>query len=190
MDSVLKRFYFIRHAESHWNIKKLCQGHRDIGLSEKGVREAEFFAEKFSNFPIEHICTSPLKRALHTAEIIKQYHPKASFSIVQELSERNWGCLEGISSDAMYEIENLEETNPDYKLDSSIESREDLKFRISQGLEIVFQQHHEPFIVSNGRLFVSLCELLEIPVVRQIPNLCLFEITKRSGKWILNEMNL
>ncbi len=98
--------------------------------------------------------------------------------------------MEGISSDAMYEIESLEEINPDYKLDPSIESRENLKFRVFQGLEIAFRQHREPLIVSHGRLFVSLCELLEIPVVRQIPNLCLFEIAKRSGEWILNKVNL
>ena len=74
MYPALKRFYFIRHGESLWNVKKLCQGQRDIALSDKGISEAEIFAEKFANFPVEHVCTSPLKRAVHTAEIIKQYH--------------------------------------------------------------------------------------------------------------------
>ena len=55
MDKLEKTFYFVRHAESLWNIKKLCQGRRDIELSPKGLQDTVEFAKKLSNFPIEHI---------------------------------------------------------------------------------------------------------------------------------------
>lgn len=177
------KFFFVRHGESLWNAKNLCQGQKDIELSEKGINEAKAFAEKSGRIAIGYICTSPLKRALKTAQIIKKYHPNAGFSLVEEFSERNWGCLEGISSEAMYEIEKQEETHPNFKIDPSIESREDLKLRIKRGLEIAFQLHPEPLIVSHGRLFLSLCELLNIPMIKQIRNLSLMEITKTSNGW-------
>lgn len=184
------KFFFIRHGESLWNVKNLCQGQKDIELTQKGLDEAKVFAAKSIHLPIGHICTSPLKRALKTAQIIREYHPQAGFSLVEEFSERNWGCFEGFSSETMYKIEELEETNPDFKTDPSIESRQDLKSRIQQGLEIAFQLHPEPLIVSHGRLFLGLCELLSIPIVRQIRNLSLMEITRRSKGWHLQELNL
>jgi broad specificity phosphatase PhoE len=180
----------LRHGESLWNIKNLCQGQKDIELSENGLKEAEAFALKFANFPIDYICTSPLSRALKTAEIIKKHHPKAGFSLVKEFSERNWGHLEGISSEAMYRIERLEEEDPYYKPDPSVETRQDLKARIDRGLKIAFDLHHKPLIVSHGRLFLSLCELLNIPINRQIKNLCLIEFSYQSDRWHAQEVIL
>ena len=184
------KFFFIRHGESLWNAKNLCQGQKDIELSPKGLSEAKAFAAKSARLPIGYICTSPLKRALKTAQVIRKYHPQAGFTLVEEFSERNWGHLEGISSETMYEIEKLEEANPDFKTDPSIESRQDLKSRIKQGLEIAFQLHPEPLIVSHGRLFLGLCELLNIPIIRKIKNLSLMEITKTSKGWHSQELNL
>ena len=184
------KFFFIRHGESLWNTKNLCQGQKDIELSQKGLNEAKAFAAKSAQLPIGHICSSPLQRALKTALIIKESHPEAGLSVIEEFSERNWGHLEGISSEAMYEIEKLEEADPDLKMDPSIESRQDLKSRIQRGLEIAFQLPSAPLIVSHGRLFLSLCELLHIPLVRQINNLSLMEITKTTNGWHLKELNL
>jgi uncharacterized phosphatase len=184
------KFFFIRHGESLWNAQRLCQGQKDIELSQKGLSEAQAFAAKTAHLSIGHICTSPLKRALKTAQIIKEYHPSAGFSLVEEFAERSWGYLEGMSSEAMYEVEKQEEANQDLIIDPSIESRKNLKSRIKQGLDIAFQLHSKPLIVSHGRLFLGLCELLNIPMLRQINNLCLMEITKTSTGWRLQELNL
>jgi len=188
MKSKENKFYFIRHGESLWNAKHLCQGQKDIELSPKGIRETEAFAEKMSSFSVNYICTSPLKRASKTAEIIKKYHPHAGFSLVDELSERNWGNLEGISSEKMYAIEKLEEGDPSCIIDQTIETRQDFRSRINRGLAIAFELHSEPLIVSHGRLFLSLCEVLNIPIIRQVKNLCLIEITKGSQGWQAHEV--
>jgi broad specificity phosphatase PhoE len=71
------QFFFIRHGESLWNMKNLCQGQKDIELSPKGLNDAWAFAKKSAHLPIGYICTSPLKRALKTAQIIMQYHQHA-----------------------------------------------------------------------------------------------------------------
>lgn len=113
----------------------------------------------------------------------------AGFSIIEEFSERNWGCIQGTSSEAMYQIERLEEEDPEFKVDPSIESREALRLRVKRGLEIAFQLHPEPVIVSHGRLFLALLEVLQIPIMRQIKNLCLLEITKTPQGWCLEEVD-
>ena len=65
--------YFMRHGETTWNRAKILQGtiaHPD--LTEKGVRMAKATANGFvaAGIRFDRIYTSPLKRALHTAEII------------------------------------------------------------------------------------------------------------------------
>lgn len=65
------RLYIIRHGETQWNVLKRFQGHSDIPLNDEGRRLARITAEALSDVPFSRIYTSPLKRALETAEIIK-----------------------------------------------------------------------------------------------------------------------
>ena len=184
------RFFFVRHSESLWNVKNLCQGQKDIALSPKGLEEAKMFAAKLAHRPIGYICTSPLQRALKTAEMIKEYHPQAGFCLIEEFSERCWGPLEGEPAEKVYEFERQERICEDFKISPLMESRQDFKSRIKKGLEKAFQLHDEPLIVSHGRLFSDLCELLDLPSIRQIKNLGFMEITKTSRGWELKELEL
>lgn len=65
--------YFIRHGESEANVKHVFAGQRDDSiLTEKGEEQALFTAKeiKKENLKIDKIISSPLKRALKTAQII------------------------------------------------------------------------------------------------------------------------
>ena len=64
------RLYFMRHGETVWNTERRYQGMTDIELSEEGLRQAECAAKRFKNIKIDKIYTSPLKRAMKTAEKI------------------------------------------------------------------------------------------------------------------------
>ncbi len=68
------KIYFIRHAEAMGNVLEFFQGRTDVGLSEKGEKQLEYLAERFREIPIERIYSSPLKRALLTAEAVNRYH--------------------------------------------------------------------------------------------------------------------
>lgn len=178
-----KHFYFVRHAETDWNLQKLCQGQNDIPLNKKGQLEAKLFAENCSAFHFECIVSSPLSRALETAKEIHHKHSYASFHIVSELSERNWGLLEGITSEEMYAIERLEEMNPSYSSAQGVESRELFRKRVAQGIAIAQTFHSHPLIISHGRVFVELCYLLDIPPIRQIKNCQLIKIIPDDRSW-------
>lgn len=90
----------------------------------------------------------------------------------------------------MYEIEEMEEADPHYYPGHRIEARSHFKERALRGLSKAFALHPTPFVVSHGRLFLSLCEALEVPMIRQIPNLTIIEFTKADSKWRHNILQL
>lgn len=64
---------FIRHGQSTWNAKHLLPGQLpDIPLTDKGRQEVTRLAEALTVIPISAIISSPLERALETAEVIAQ----------------------------------------------------------------------------------------------------------------------
>lgn len=97
-----KSFYFVRHGETDWNKEQKVMGQSDIPLNENGILQAQAVAEKIQALPIDIIISSPLKRALATAEIIgnKIHQP---VTIENNLQEYGWGIMEGkIRRDCSY----------------------------------------------------------------------------------------
>lgn len=173
----------MRHAETDWNNRKLCQGQKDIPLNKKGNEEAKIFAREIAKLDVSCIISSPLSRALETAKTIHHVHPGASFYTVAELSERSWGELEGISSEEMYAIERLEEEDWTYFPGKSVEPRIEFRQRVLKGISIAQTYHPHPLIISHGRVFTELCYLLGVPLVRQIPNCQLIKVVFGSNGW-------
>lgn len=178
-----KKFFFIRHGETKWNQKNLCQGQKDIPLSQEGGEKAKLLANHLRGFQVECIVSSPLCRALVTAKELHAQHPNAEFHIIAELSERSWGDLEGAPSREMYSIEKLEENDPSYKSDKKIEKRHEFRKRIYQGLSMAQNYGSHPLIVSHGRVFLEICLILGMPPMRQIPNCQLIEVVPNNNNW-------
>ncbi|PCH92219.1 hypothetical protein COB80_00270 [Candidatus Kaiserbacteria bacterium] len=65
----LKHIYLVRHGRSRANETGIREG-KDSPLTEEGVRQAEFVAERFKSIPIEIVLSSHYKRAHDTAEKI------------------------------------------------------------------------------------------------------------------------
>ncbi len=64
----------VRHGETDWNVAEVFRGRIDIELNETGIRQAELLAEYLSTGRLEAVYSSPLKRALKTAEYIAGFH--------------------------------------------------------------------------------------------------------------------
>ena len=96
-------FLMIRHAESVGNREYRIQGRVDYSLSEQGIDQAHalgrFLVEQ-SPKPT-HIYTSSLTRAVHTAEILRNYwathEDLAPITQLQELQEVKNGVLDGLT---------------------------------------------------------------------------------------------
>ena len=61
----------IRHGETEWNVRHRFQGLSDIPLNETGKQQAGFARNGLLDFKLDAIYTSPLRRAVETAEIIR-----------------------------------------------------------------------------------------------------------------------
>ncbi len=85
----------VRHGETEWNALGKFQGCKDIDLSREGVIQAQYLKKRFGN-NFDHIYTSPLKRALQTAEIISE-SGNIPPVIETEIREINFGHWEGLT---------------------------------------------------------------------------------------------
>lgn len=86
----------VRHGESTANAKGIWQGQMEFPLSERGRTQASLAGYGLSGEPFEGLYSSPLSRALETAEIIRDCAGFAGEVVpVDGLSERNGGILEG-----------------------------------------------------------------------------------------------
>ena len=89
-----KPFYFLRHGQTDWNLRGIVMGKSDIGLNQTGIEQAQNAARCLVDEAIEHIVTSPMLRAVKTAQIIAQKIHKP-ITIVDDLAECGWGVMEG-----------------------------------------------------------------------------------------------
>jgi len=91
----MTQIILVRHGETEWNIEEIFRGRIDIELNETGIKQAKLLAEYLSDLKIEAIYSSPLKRALKTAEIIAGYH-KLDVEITPGLIDFNYGEWQGL----------------------------------------------------------------------------------------------
>lgn len=64
--------YLIRHGETDWNVEGRYQGQADPPLNSNGVAQAHQLAAALRDAGLQHLYTSPLRRAAQTAEILAQ----------------------------------------------------------------------------------------------------------------------
>ncbi len=65
------KVYFVRHGETTYNASNVFQP-LDASLSELGLKQAKFVAERFTSIPIDVILSSPLLRTQQTANEINK----------------------------------------------------------------------------------------------------------------------
>ena len=90
----------IRHGDTDWNVEEIFRGRADIELNETGIKQAQLLAKYLGGVPIEAVYSSPLKRALKTAEIIAPLH-NVDVMPSQELTDLDYGEWQGLSHDAV-----------------------------------------------------------------------------------------
>ena len=86
--------YLTRHGETEWNIENRLQGSKDSELTASGISDAKLLSKKLAKVSFSKIYTSSSKRAVATANILKN---NPSIPIIEEdnLKEINFGDWEG-----------------------------------------------------------------------------------------------
>ncbi len=88
--------YVVRHGQTDFNLNGLMQGITDNPLNSTGIRQAVELSKKLQDIRFEAIYSSPLKRALQTAQIIRARNAYNPPIIVDDrLKEIDMGKWEG-----------------------------------------------------------------------------------------------
>ena len=86
----------VRHGETDWNVAEVFRGRIDVELNETGLKQAELLAGYLSSVRIDAVYSSPLKRALRTAEVIAD-RKKLEVNIAPGLVDFDFGNWQGLS---------------------------------------------------------------------------------------------
>lgn len=87
----------LRHGQTDWNVDMRLQGISDIPLNDRGRSQARIAAPKVAIGNWDLILTSPLSRAVETAEIVSSAIPGATLTAHDLLLERSFGVAEGLT---------------------------------------------------------------------------------------------
>ncbi len=93
----MRSLFLVRHGQTDWNIEGRFQGRRDIPLNDRGLLQAEAASGALRRLHFGSIWSSPLSRALQTAQIIAAPHA-LDVSIHNDLTEIYHGEWEGLTN--------------------------------------------------------------------------------------------
>ena len=199
------RIYFIRHGETLWNREKKIQGTTPYtDLTDFGVRLAEMTREGLAKRSIrfDRAYTSPLRRAVHTAEIILEGQP---CPLVEDsrLREMGFGCYEGTKiGEGLWADDNIRAMfndpvnyRPPQDADTFEAVAERLKDFLDSEIKPLEGSCENVLAISHGGAMRTLLRLmLDIPLAaywkgRQ-PNCCAHIISLEHGCFTLLEQSV
>lgn len=96
------KIFITRHAQTVWNAEKRMQGCHDSALTEKGIENAKKLGESLKYMDFDAIHCSPLRRAVDTANYIREYN-NTELVLNDDFKEMNYGVWEGMTFDEINE---------------------------------------------------------------------------------------
>ncbi len=157
-------FYFLRHGETDWNLQGRAQGQTDVPLNDRGRAQAHAAQSLTKHLPITRICSSPLSRALETAEILQEALG-CSLEVIEELRECSWGVCEGGSKGDWFQDWKSSLSNP-----VGAEPYEALLKRALRGLNKALAYPGPVLIVAHGGVYWSVQKHAALGAEFDLPN--------------------
>ncbi|MBR1948829.1 MAG: histidine phosphatase family protein [Alphaproteobacteria bacterium] len=192
---MIKDFYIFRHGESTYNIAGKIQGQtNDSELTDLGKEQAENIGKKLKNKGVEIIVTSPLFRAVQTAELVNRSIEK---NIVEDnrFTEVDVGVVEGmnyldVKEKYSKEFEKMHSHGIDY--DESCypdgETRKQVRARVFEGLEYwAANDKYKTIAVSSHGIMLSQILFAFGDFKTDIPNGAILHIRKKDDIWSVVE---
>ena len=140
--------YLVRHGETVDNANQIMQGQTPGELNDNGIRQAEEFAERLKEEPIDAFVSSDLQRSIHTCELIAAPHGKA-VRTTSLLRERDWGSFTGKHIPSLANIK-----DPSLWPDD-IESLEALKARAKEFLTWLKKEYPNKRVLAVGHGIIN-----------------------------------
>jgi broad specificity phosphatase PhoE len=161
----MTKLILARHGETVWNIEKIYRGRTDVNLDEVGIKQAELLGKYLSTWELEAIYSSPLRRALDTANIIAHYQ-KIGVHIVEGLIDFDYGEWQSLpeqEAKRLYPaLHNEWHNNPHKVIMPGGESLEDVRRRAIEVVNDVLSKYQGAVVLVSHRVVnkILICSLL------------------------------
>lgn len=144
--------YLVRHGTTTLNRENRYRGRRDIPLDAQGYQDAVDAARCLSHAGLAAVYTSPLRRAIATAQIIADEGRVPDLRILHGLTNVDYGAWEGMTAEeaVMFDPEAfaLYKTSPSRAVCPLGERLSDAKHRMMEALELIASRHGGEAVVA------------------------------------------
>lgn len=170
------KLYFVRHGRTDANEKGIYIGKTDLPLSDKGRAELEEKYEMHCYPKVGRVYSSPLTRALQSAEIL---FPDREIVICDELREMDFGGFEGLSVQQLMELDSYKKwikgglDNPP----PNGESLRNMLDRCCSGLNLMImdmmkENIHEAGVVTHSGIMMNILSCFGLPKAKPMEWAC------------------
>ncbi len=165
----MTRLFLIRHGEtSDLETKKIYKGRLDVPLSERGRERIARVSSYLSDYPIQHVYTSTLSRAIESGTIIARPHG-LEIKSTPALNEISFGSWEGLSFDEISEQYpnelDLWMKDPEVHSPPEGEPLPQAQKRIMESITSIHEAHEKDIVAivaHGGMLRIAICSLLHV----------------------------
>jgi len=161
----MAKLILARHGETVWNVEKIYRGRADVNLDEMGIKQAELLGKCLNSWGLEAIYSSPLRRALDTANIVARYQ-KISVHIAEGLIDFDYGEWQSLPEQEVKRLyptlHNEWHNNPHKVKMPGGESLEDVRRRAIKVVNDVLARYQGSMVLVSHRVVnkVLICSLL------------------------------
>jgi len=161
----MTKLMLIRHGDTAWNVEEIFRGRADVELNETGIKQAELLAKHLTDERIVALYSSPLKRALRTAELVVIPH-HIDVTPAPESIDFDYGEWQGLSHDTVKEKYKTLYTqwlnNPHLVKVPKGENLDDVGERVTSLVDRIITKHEGTVALVSHRVVgkVLICALL------------------------------
>ena len=154
-----------RHGETAWNVEKVFRGRADVDLDRVGLKQAELLGKYLSNWELEAIYSSPLRRALDTANMVAGYQ-KVAVRVAEGLTDFDYGEWQSVPEQEVKKLYpallNEWHSNPHKVRTPGGESLEDVRRRVVELINDILPRHRGNVLLVSHRVVIKvlICYLL------------------------------
>jgi broad specificity phosphatase PhoE len=154
-----------RHGETAWNAENVFRGRADVDLDRVGLKQAELLGKYLSNWELEAIYSSPLRRALDTANMVARYQ-KVAVRVAEGLTDFDYGEWQSLPEQEVTKLYpallNEWHSNPHKVRTPGGESLEDVRRRAVEVVDGILSRDHRNVLLVSHRVVIKvlICYLL------------------------------
>jgi broad specificity phosphatase PhoE len=194
----MAKLILARHGETTWNVEKVFRGRADVGLDEVGIKQAELLGKYLRNWRLEAIYSSPVKRALDTANTVARYQ-KVAVRIAEGLIDFDFGEWQSLPESEVRRLYpalfNEWHSNPHKVEMPGGESLEDVGGRAFEVVNDIVSRHQGNVLLVSHRVVIKvlICYLLGLDnshfrnINQDVGGITIFDYA--DGRFVLTRHN-